>query len=346
MIGFNPEIRKPRARHDSARRRPRRIGRILIDGRRLTASRTGVGRYLECLLATGPSGLPCPRRLSSSATVGPRPCAEGPGPAGRRSWPKAAGPPLGATRPRPIAPARATSCLRRPTSSRRTGGAVGPGHLRRSPRRSARRFPGTPRFRFGGPVPHRRRARADRILVPSRSHRRADLSRIYGVAHANGCRSSIPAPAPSFRPAPSRTPEVVEARQPARTGDDPFFLFVGKQSRRTERARRSSRHSSKLRIDASRTYRLVFVGTHRRGEPVGPRPRRDRRGACPRSDPPWSHGRRRSRCFTRRNMEGSACRCRGDGLGMPGQSRCDGTAPDRGRGERRDLIWGGDPRCA
>ncbi|MDB5349820.1 MAG: glycosyltransferase [Planctomycetota bacterium] len=99
-------------------------------------------------------------------------------------------------------------------------------------------------------------ARADRVIVPSEATA-ADLSRVYGLSRD---RMTVihPAPEPAFRPLAADAMEVRQARETLKLGGAPFFLFVGKQSRR---------RNIPAILDAFRrhrigfpSHRLVFVG--------------------------------------------------------------------------------------
>jgi alpha-1,3-rhamnosyl/mannosyltransferase len=90
-------------------------------------------------------------------------------------------------------------------------------------------FPWHVRWRFGRR--YRRSAlRANRVLALSQSTWR-DIAKFYGVP-ANRLRVVYPAPDPSFRPRGPASEEVAEARGRVGLASSPFFLFVGKPSKR------------------------------------------------------------------------------------------------------------------
>lgn len=205
--------------------------RLVIDGRRLTAERTGVGRYLETLLAewarTGP---PLPRTvvaLHDPAGLERVPECEGlrtelvcPG------WPGLAWERFGLGRL-----LRPGDLLFAPTNlipvgwRGRTVLALFDALLEARPDD----FPRSARWRF------RRRyrlaaRRADLVIVPSEATAR-DAEHHYRVP-PDRIRVIYPAPEPAFRPLPPDSEEVRAARSALGLGDDPFFLFVGKRSRR------------------------------------------------------------------------------------------------------------------
>jgi glycosyltransferase involved in cell wall biosynthesis len=231
--------------------------RLVIDGRRLTAERTGVGRYLEGLLAEwAATGLPCAETLVVLQD-----------PSGRSRVPEARG--LGAEvvgagwpglawerwglgrRLRPgdllFAPTNLVpSCWSGPTLL-----VVFDTLLEAAPDG----FPRHVRWRFGRRY-RRAAARADRIIVPSRSTAR-DVRRFFGVE--DGRIGVIPPGCdPGFQPYPPDSEEVRIARRELRLGDDPFFLFVGKRSRRRN-VPAILEGFARFRRDQPR-HRLVFVG--------------------------------------------------------------------------------------
>ena len=231
--------------------------RLVIDGRRLTAERTGVGRYLELLLQDwATSGPPLPETLVvlrdrgglSRLPLGPGMRAEVVG--GR--WPGLLWERFGLGRRLGrgdilFAPANLVPWGWRGKTVLSMHDAlleVMPGT-----------FPWHARWRFGRR--YRRSARAaDRVLTLSESTRR-DVLTFYGVP-ADRLRVVYPAPDPSFRPQGPDSEEVTEARARVGVGPAPFFLFVGKASRRRNLPaileafeRHRSRHPG---------HKLVFAG--------------------------------------------------------------------------------------
>ncbi|WP_435008082.1 glycosyltransferase family 4 protein [Tundrisphaera lichenicola] len=238
--------------------------RLVIDGRRLTAERTGVGRYLEVLLQdwaiTGP---PLPETL---VVVRDR--------AGLSRVPSGSG--IRAE----VVGERWPGLVWEQLALRRR---LGPDDLLFAPANLIPRgwrgptvlvmhdvlqeampdqFPWHVRWRFGRR--YRRAARmADRVLTPSESTRR-DVARYHGVPEGR-IRVIYPAADPSFRPQGPESEEVTEARARVGVGPAPFFLYVGKTS-----ARRNVPAILEAFSDHHRRHpdhRLVFVGpdSHRTG---------------------------------------------------------------------------------
>jgi glycosyltransferase involved in cell wall biosynthesis len=245
---------------------PRR-SRLIVDGRRLTSGRTGVGRYLECLLhAWANSGLPAHETrviLSDPSGLHRLPAAEGlhaqvvvprlPGLLWERfGLGRVLGPGDVLFAPTNLVP----SHWRGPTVLVMFDALqeVRPGD-----------FPRLVRLRFGSRY-RRALRRADRVIVPSSATAR-DLQRIYEVAWD---RMTVipPAPDPGFRPLPADAPEVRAAREAVRVGNDPFFLFVGKRSLR--RNVRAILAAFVLHRQVFPSHRLVFVGQRPGGEPLAP----------------------------------------------------------------------------
>ena len=205
--------------------------RIVIDGRRLTAGRTGVGRYLESLLRQwAASELPAEETVVVLAD-----------PAGLDLMPSAPG--LSA---RVVAPGLPGLLWERFGLAR----SLRPGDLLFAPANLAPRnwsgatvlvvhdallevrpgdFSRLVRLRFGRRY-RRAIARATRVIVPSESTAR-DLERIHGLARD---RLTVIKPAhdPGFVPLDDDDPTVRGARLSIGIGDAPFFLFAGKRSRR------------------------------------------------------------------------------------------------------------------
>jgi glycosyltransferase involved in cell wall biosynthesis len=231
--------------------------RLVIDGRRLSADRTGVGRYLELLLREWAiTGAPLPETLvvlrdrtglplvPEAGGIKAEVVGEGwPG----LIWEQFA---LG-RRLRPddilFAPAnlipwgwKGKTIL----AMHDTLQEVLPDS-----------FPWHARLRFAGR--YRDSAeRADRVLALSKATKR-DISNFYHVPDAR-LRLVYPAPDRSFRPQSPISDEVQSARAEVGVGRDPFFLFVGKPSGR----RNLDAILSAFRLHQGRHpgHRLVFVG--------------------------------------------------------------------------------------
>ncbi len=232
--------------------------RLVIDGQRLTAERTGVGRCLESLLdAWAVSGLP----LATTVVVlrDPR---------GRGRVPKAPG--LEAVVVGEGWPGLAWECFGLGRVLRPDDLLFAPANLVPLPWRGRTvlivhdtlpwvvpdRFPWHVRWRFGWRY-RQAACRADRVLVPSEATVR-DAARVHGVPR-DRLRVIPLAPEPEFRPLPHDSDAVRDARRAVGLGDDaPYVLFVGKRSRRRNIpaildafARHRRRHP---------THHLVFVG--------------------------------------------------------------------------------------
>lgn len=231
--------------------------RLVIDGRRLTAARTGVGRYLEILLGEwAASGLPLAEAVVVLADPSGRAVVpEAPGLDAvvvGQGWPGLIWERWGLGRV-----LRRGDVLFAPTN-------LAPAHwggptvlvafdtlLESVPAT----FPWHVRARFRGR--YRRAARrADRVLTPSHAAWR-DVAKHHGVP-ADRLRAIWPAVDPGFRPRGPRSPEVLAARARVGAGHDPYFLFAGKPSRR--------RHLPEVRaaFDAVRQahpgHRLILAG--------------------------------------------------------------------------------------
>jgi glycosyltransferase involved in cell wall biosynthesis len=230
---------------------------LVIDGRRLTATRTGVGRYLEVLLGEwAESGLPLADALIElkdpagldrvPAVPGLRAETVGPG------WPGLVWERLGLGRR-----LRPDDLLFAPTNLV-PATWTGPTALvlfDLIPEILPDGFPWHVRWRFN---PRYRRAarRAERVIVPSRATAQ-DAQRLYGVA-SDRLRVIPPGLDPGFRPCPLDSAEVRAARKVAGVDDAPYVLFVGK---------RSSRRNIPVLLDAFSLHlqnypdhRLLFVG--------------------------------------------------------------------------------------
>jgi glycosyltransferase involved in cell wall biosynthesis len=231
--------------------------RLVIDGRRLTAARTGVGRYLELLLQDwAMSGPPLPETLVvladrgglSRVPLGPGIRAEVVG----EGWPGLLWERFALGRrlrkgdilfaPANLVPWGWTG--KTVLSMHDTLQEVMP-----------ETFPWHVRWRFGRR--YRRSAMlANRVLVLSQTTWR-DVSKFYGVP-ADRLRVVYPAPDPSFRPQGPDSEEVAEARGRVGLGSSPFFLFVGKASRR--RNLPAILEAFEIHRDRHPDHKLVFVG--------------------------------------------------------------------------------------
>lgn len=231
--------------------------RLVIDGRRLAAERTGVGRYLETLLAGwAEAGPPLPSTLVILHE-----------PAGRERVPSCEG-----LRAEVVGAGWPGLVWERFGLGRR----LRPGDLLFAPTNLVPEgwdgptvlvlfdtllevrpddFPRSVRWRFR----HRYRKaarRADRVIVPSEATAR-DAMQFLGVP-ADRLRVIPPAVEPAFRPLALGSREVREARSALGLGNDPFFLYIGKRSRR--------RHVPSILAAFARhrrdfpTHRLVFAG--------------------------------------------------------------------------------------
>ena len=205
--------------------------RLVIDGRRLTAARTGVGRYLELLLQDwAKTGPPLPETLVvladrgglSRVPLGPGIRAEVAG----EGWPGllwerfALG--------RRLEPGDVLFAPANLVPWGWEGKTVLAMHDT-LPKVLPETFPWHVRWRFGRR--YRRSAMvANRVLALSQSTWR-DVAKFYGVP-ANRLRVVYPAPDPAFRPMSPGSEEVAEARGRVGLGSSPFFLFVGKPSKR------------------------------------------------------------------------------------------------------------------
>ncbi len=231
--------------------------RLVIDGQRLTARRTGVGRCLEALLADwdetawpldetvlvvrDPNGLdrvPVAEGLTT-VIVG-------------QGWPGLIWETFGLGRilkPDDLlfAPANLV-----PLNWRGTTVAVLYDTL---PWAVPESFSWHVRLRFGWRYGLAAR-RASRIVVPSESTAR-DVARVHKIP-AERIRVAYPGPEPRFRPMTPDAPEVIAARRAVGLGSDPYFLFVGKRSRR----RNVPAICEAFAAHRSRFpgHRLVFVG--------------------------------------------------------------------------------------
>jgi glycosyltransferase involved in cell wall biosynthesis len=231
--------------------------RLVIDGQRLDAERTGVGRCLESLLADwAETGLPMAETLVVlRERQGRARVPDVPGLVVRvvgEGWPGLAWECLGLGRLLQrddllLAPAN----LVPPTWRGRTVLLM----YDTLPWSVPESFPRHVRWRFGWRYRLAAR-RAGRVLVPSEATAR-DVERVHGVPGVR-LRVIFPGPEPSFRPLPHDGEEIRQARRRLDLGTAPFFLFVGKRSRRRNVPAILDAFARHRRLHP--THRLVFVG--------------------------------------------------------------------------------------
>jgi glycosyltransferase involved in cell wall biosynthesis len=231
--------------------------RLVIDGQRLTAGRTGVGRCLESLLADwAETGLPLAETLvvlRDRAGLARVPSV--PGLQSRvigERWPGLVWECFGLGRELRhddllFAPAN----LVPPVWRGRTVLVI----YDTLPWSVPESFPRHVRWRFGWRYRLAAR-RAGRVLVPSCATAR-DVARVHGVPEGR-LRVVSPGPEPSFRPLPRDAAEIGRARRSIGLGEAPFFLFVGKRSRRRNVPAILDAFARHRR--AHPAHRLVFVG--------------------------------------------------------------------------------------
>ncbi len=231
--------------------------RLVIDGQRLTAGRTGVGRCLESLLAEwAESGLP----LKETVVVLRDP-------SGLDRIPRVPG--LTAKVVGSNWPGIIWECFGLARELRRDDLLFAPANLTPLPWRGKtvlviydtlpwvvpESFPWHVRLRFGWR--YRAAARqASRVLVPSQSTAN-DVITVHGIAPTT-IRVIYPCPEPEFRPLPMDSPEIELAHRSVGLDRAPFFLFVGKRSRRRNIPAILDGFAAHLRSNPS--HRLVFVG--------------------------------------------------------------------------------------
>jgi glycosyltransferase involved in cell wall biosynthesis len=231
--------------------------RLVIDGRRLTAERTGVGRYLQNLLiewaASGP-----PFAETIVVLQDPKGRAWIPRSPGiesvviGESWPGLVWERFGIGRVLRngdllFAPANLIPQNWRGTTVLVIHDAIQevlPGT-----------FPWYVRWRFARRY-RRAAVQARTILVPSTATAR-DVTHFYGV-RADRIRVVPPSVDPDLRPLQPNDPPVRSARQVLNLGNDPFFLFVGKPSRRRNLPAIVAAFTIHRRTHP--THRLVFTG--------------------------------------------------------------------------------------
>ncbi len=231
--------------------------RLVIDGQRLTADRTGVGRCLEGLLSEwARSGWPLDEVVLVARD--PKGLARVPDSDGltRRvvgaGWPGLIWETCGLGRilrrgDLLFAPANLV-----PWNWRGATVAVLYDTL---PWSASESFPWHVRLRFNGRYRLAAR-RADRVIVPSRATAR-DVMRVHSLPPSR-VTVAFPGPEPRFQPLPPEHPLVRQAKTGLGIEANPFFLFVGKRSRRRNvpaLLEAFARH--RVRFP---THRLVFVG--------------------------------------------------------------------------------------
>jgi glycosyltransferase involved in cell wall biosynthesis len=239
--------------------------RLVIDGQRLGQGRTGVGRCLEALLGEwATSGWPLPEVILAlrdpgaaaaalpnrdslrSVVIGPR----NPG----LAWET-----LGLRRLlRPddvlLAPANLS-----PLNWRGKTVLIAYDTL---PWSVAESFPWHVRWRFKWRY-QLAAHRATHVVVPSQATAR-DVQRVHGVPE-DRLTVAYPGPSPGVRPLPNSSRDLSAAREAAGLGRLPYFLFVGKRSRRRN-VGAILEGFRRLRSELPEA-RLVFVGP-RGGEPL------------------------------------------------------------------------------
>jgi alpha-1,3-rhamnosyl/mannosyltransferase len=241
--------------------------RLVIDGRRLTAERTGVGRYLELLLQdwaiTGP---PLPETLVilhdraglARVPIGPGIRAEVRG----EGWPGLVWERFALGRclqPDDLlfAPANLIPWgWRGPTLL-----VIHDTLMEVMPET----FPWQLRWRF------RRRyrqsaLRASRMIAVSESTR-LDVLKFFQVSEAK-LRVIYSSPDPAFRPQESTSAETLEARTRVGLGSSPFFLFVGKGSKRRNLS--AIHQAFERHVEEFPDHKLVLVGPGEFGSKTNP----------------------------------------------------------------------------
>ena len=231
--------------------------RLVIDGQRLTAKRTGVGRCLESLLAEwAETGWPLKETLLVGCDAeGLRGVAQTPGLTTMvvgEGWPGLVWETLGLGRVLRkgdllFAPANLV-----PWTWRGKTVAVIYDTL---PWSTPTSFPWHVKLRFGWRYRLAAR-RADRIIVPSAATAR-DVSQVHDVP-SKRIRVIYPGPEPRFRPLAAGSSEIMEARRAVGVGDAPFLLFVGKRSKRRNVS--AVLEAFKRQRKVMPELKLVFVG--------------------------------------------------------------------------------------
>lgn len=231
--------------------------RLVIDGRRLTAERTGVGRCLESLLA-GWAAIGWPLDETLLVVGGREGLGRVPDAPGLttvvtgQGWPGLAWEAFGLGRllrrgDLLFAPANLV-----PWTWRGPTVAVLYDTLPWSVPAS---FPWHVRLRFGWRYRLAAR-RATRVIVPSRATAR-DVMRVHRLPRER-ITVVYPGPEPLFCPIDAASEVALAARRAVGVSDAPFFLFVGKRSRRRNLpALLSAFARHRTRFEG---HRLVFVG--------------------------------------------------------------------------------------
>ncbi len=231
--------------------------RLVIDGQRLTERRTGVGRCLESLLADwSESGWPLEETLLVVRDPkGLRHVPTCPGlhtvVVGQR-WPGVIWENFGLRRL-----LRKGDLLFAPANfvPWTWHGATVAVLYDTLPWSVPSSFPWYVRLRFGWRYRMAAR-RASRIIVPSQATAR-DIHRVHAIP-VSRIEVAYPGPEPRFRPLPTDAAEVINARRAAGLDELPFFLFVGKRSKRRNvpaLIEAFAHHRSRFP-----RHRLVFVG--------------------------------------------------------------------------------------
>jgi glycosyltransferase involved in cell wall biosynthesis len=236
--------------------------RLVIDGRRLSGQRTGVGRYLEDLLeAWAESGPPLPRTLvvlADESGLARVPVCDGleARVVGRR-WPGLVWERFGLGRVLQSGDVLFAPTNLIPANWRGRTVLVMFDTLQEA--RPAD-FAWHARWRFG--ERYRRAAGfATRIIAPSESTAR-DIERYYSASRTK-LRVIHPAPSPQFHPLSPESREVQDVRRQLRLGESDIVLFVGKQSRR--RNVDAVRDAFRLIRETHPETKLVFAGPLARG---------------------------------------------------------------------------------
>ena len=231
--------------------------RLVIDGQRLAANRTGVGRCLESLLKDW-SGSGWPLEETLLVVRDPEGLNRVPSSSGLRTlvvgrnWPGLIWENLGLGRVLRTGDLLFAPANLVPLTWRGPTVAVLYDTLPWSVPTS---FPWHVRWRFGWRYRLAAR-RATRVVVPSQSTAR-DVARIHRTP-ASRVEVVYPGPEPCFRPLLQGSPVVSRARLSVGLRDEPFFLFVGKRSKRRNvpaLLEAFARHLTRFP-----EHRLVFVG--------------------------------------------------------------------------------------
>ena len=282
--------------------------RLVIDGQRLTARRTGVGRCLESLLADwAETGWP----LAETLLVAPRPraawrgCPTSPGLTTvvvGEGWPGLAWETL---RPRPGPPARRPPV--RPGQPR----PARPGAGRRwlilydtLPWSVPESFPWHVRSGSAGVTAWPRAGRPG--CSSPRVATARDVARVHGVPD-DRLRVVYPGPEPRFRPLPARRPRGRARRGGGRAGRRPVLPLRRQAVAAAERPGGPRRLRARTGPGSPAT---AWSSSGPDGGDAAARPgvRGRRRRPRRRGDPPRACSPTRWPCSTRRTTRGSACR--------------------------------------